>query len=212
MALKNNFTSNMEIQKNIQLFNNNIYKSKFIFDWDNIKNKCEELVNIEKQDYLEKNSFTSTFNETPPHALKEFENYYNFITPIYTDLLKNKWGFPADFEYEITRSFVSKFDKKGHIIEHIHSNNNNVMVICAYLQIKPQNGYIQFRDEYYIQKQNALKLSNSDDWLWKEIPTENNDVLFFQAGMWHRTTPNLLPIPRWTITTNIGIKTTKTLI
>jgi hypothetical protein len=179
---------------------NNFYKTEFNFDWKKLESILEKLVLIENQDHLEKgDAITSFKNKTKPYDLPELKEFYNFIEPIYKDLLINKWGYPKENEYFIGNSWVSKYNEGGYIEEHNHTNV--VAVICAYLQIPENSSNILFRDPNYESK---IKFSvKSDEWLWKEVKSKTNEIIIFEGGCFHKTKPNNSKKPRWVLTTNI---------
>lgn len=187
---------------------NNFYKTTYDFDWKVLEPILEKMVNIKNQDHLEKGDAVTSFNnKISPLNLPELKDFYSFISPIYSDVLVNKWNYPKENEYAIDIAWVSKYGNGGFIEEHNHTNV--VAVICAYLQIPENSSNILFRDPNYDTK---IKLSSKDDnWLWKEIESKTNEILIFEGGCHHKTNPNNSVIPRWVLTTNI-VKKNKNII
>ena len=178
----------------------NFYKTEYVFDWKKLESILEKMVLIENQDHLERgDAITSFKNKIKPYDLLEFKDFYNFIEPVYKDVLINKWGYPKENQYYIGNSWVSKYGEGGYIEEHNHTNV--VAVICAYLQLPKNSANILFRDPNYDTK---IKFSvNNDEWLWKEMECKTNEVLIFEGGCFHKTKPNNSKSSRWVLTTNI---------
>lgn len=192
--------------KEIIPFNNSIYKTKFNFNWKELKPIFEKMVDVEEQDYLESgNAVTSYKNTISPFKLLELKEFYDYITPIYKDILINKWNFPSDNEYKISDGWVSKYSKGGYIKPHTHTGI--VAVICSYVQLPKGASNIIFKDPYYDTK--SITITKDDKWLWKEIKCKTNDVLIFQGGFMHKTEPNMIDEDRWVITNNIFIEKNK---
>jgi hypothetical protein len=134
---------------------NNFYKTTYDFNWEVLEPILEKMVNIKNQDYLEKGDVLTSFkNKISPLNLPELKDFYSFISPIYSDVLINKWNYPKENEYFISNSWVSKYGNGGFIEEHNHTNV--IAVICAYLQIPENSSNILFRDPNYDTK---IKLS-----------------------------------------------------
>jgi hypothetical protein len=187
----------------IELFNNSIYKTSYNFDFKMLQPIFEKMVDLKKQDHLEEgNTLTSWYSKVTPIDLDELNNFYEFITPIFNDVLINKWGYPKENDYLISNAWVSKYGKGGYIKPHAH--DDITAVICAYIKIPKDTSNTMFRDPYYETKQH---MSTKDDrWLWNEIKCTDNDVLIFQGGIVHKTEPNQSNENRWIMTTNIITK------
>ena len=191
--------------ENIQMFDN-YCKTKYNFDWITLEPIFEQMVNIDEQDYLEGGgALTSYKNIVSPLVLPELSNFYEYINPIYKEILIERWNYPVENEYIIGGAWISKYGKGGFIKPHNH--DNIVAVICAYIQIPKNSSNIFFRDSNYETKKTFS--TNGDDWLWKEIECQNNDVLIFHGGNVHKTKPNESEENRWVLTSNVTIKKTK---
>jgi len=193
------------------IYNNFVYKTKFNFDYDKIKSVCDLMLDVKgkfPEEYVHKNSYSSYHNPVQPHKLKEFQDYYEFIKPIYTDIIFNKWNYPKNenVEYKISNSLIAKYDKNGYITEHNHEEA--VCVIVGYIKLKKNGGIIKMRDPFYEFKKNLIN-TKDDDWLWQSVEVEESDIIFFPGAMWHKTLPNLSNSERIIISTNINIQKEK---
>jgi hypothetical protein len=187
----------------IQIFNNNLYKTTYNFDWKTLHPIFLKMVNDANHDGLEAgDTLTSYKNELTPNMLPELVDYYNFITPVFKDVLINKWGYPSENEYEISGTWVMRYGEGGYIKEHDHSGV--IGVICAYLNIPNNSANTIFKDPYYHTKVNIS--TKGDDWLWKSIECVTNDVLIFHGGCVHKTNPNKSKEERWVLSSNIKTK------
>ena len=83
---------------------NNFYKTTYDFNWKVLEPILEKMVNIKNQDHLEKGDAVTSFNnKISPLNLPELKDFYSFISPIYSDVLVNKWNYPKENEYFICR-------------------------------------------------------------------------------------------------------------
>lgn len=192
--------------KEIIPFNNSIYKTQFNFNWKQLKPIFEKLVDVKEQDYLEGgNAVTSYKNNISPLMVSELKEFYDYITPIYKDVLINKWKLPENNEYKISDGWVSKYGYGGYIKPHLHTGI--VAVICSYVRLPKKASNIMFKDPYYDTK--SITITENDKWLWKELDCKTNDVLIFHGGCIHKTEPNMTNEDRWVITNNIFIEKNK---
>jgi len=192
--------------KEIKLFNNNIYKTKFNFNWKKLKPIFEKMVDIKEQDDLEVGNATTSYrNKITPLQLPELKQFYEYIKPIYNDILINKWNFPKNNEYKLSAGWISKYGTGGYIKQHFHTDV--VAVICSYVQLPKNSGNIIFKDPYYDTK--SITITENDKWLWKELNCKTNDVIIFHGGCIHKTEANMSTNDRWVITNNIFIEKNK---
>lgn len=199
--------------KNVGIYDGLIYETNYKFDYEKIKNICDIMLDVKgkfPEEIIHKNSYSSFLNPTQPHNQIEFEDYYEYIRPLYTNLIHNIWRYPIEngFNYKIINSWISTYQHNGHITEHNHENA--VCVVVGYILLKENGGLLKIRDPYYDFKKNIMKVKN-EDWLWKDVEIKENTVLFFQGGMYHKSGPNLSNENRLVITTNIGIENKKKL-
>lgn len=185
----------------INVFDISVLKLQYNFEWDVIKPIAEKIVSIERQDTLETNADTSYFYPNT-HLIKELQPYYNFIKEHYTDYIFNVLKYPNSRELEIQGSWFSNYHNNGFIQEHNHPESVAVAVI--YIEKTKDMGNLLFKDPYYKYKMKYIR--GNDDWLWKEVDVKTNDVIIFDANMWHKSQPNLTNEDRWILTTNIGFK------
>lgn len=187
--------------KKLSIYDISVLKLEYNFEWEIIKPIAEQLVSIEKQDTLEVNADTSYF-KTNTHLLPELQSYYSFIKPFYTDYIFEHLKYPKTKELEIQGSWFSNYHQNGFIHEHNHPESVAVAVI--YIEKTDKMGNLLFKDPYYKNKMKYIR--GNDDWLWKEVQVKSNDVIIFDANMWHKSQPNLTDGNRWILTTNIGFK------
>ena len=185
----------------INVFELPILKLSYNFEWDIIKPIAEKIVSIEKQDTLEQHAETSYFHSNT-HLIEELQPYYNFIKFNVEEYVFNNLNYPKTRELEIQGSWFSNYHSNGFIQEHNHPESVAVAVI--YIEKTKDMGNLLFKDPYYKYKMKYIR--GNDDWLWKEVEVESNDVIIFDANMWHKSQPNLTTEDRWILTTNIGFK------
>jgi hypothetical protein len=185
----------------VNLFNSKVLKLEYDFEWDDIKPIAKKLVSIENQDTLEINADTSYFKSNT-HLLPELQPYYNFIKPFYTEYIFHYLNYPKTRDVEIQGSWFSNYHNQGFIQEHNHPESVAVAVI--YIEKTDKMGNLLFKDPYYKNKMKYIR--GNDDWLWNEVDVKSNDVIIFDANMWHKSQPNLTDDDRWILTTNIGFK------
>ena len=185
----------------LNVFDISVLKLNYNFEWENIKPIAEEKVSIEKQDTLEIGAQTSYFKSNT-HLLYELQPYYSFVKEHCTNYIFDTLGYPKTKDLEIQGSWFSKYQKNGYIQEHNHPESIAVAVI--YLEKTEYMGNLLFKDPYYKYKMKYIR--GNDDWLWKEVKVKTNDVIIFDANMWHKSQPNLTSEDRWILTTNIGFK------
>ena len=101
---------------------NNFYKTTYDFNWKVLEPILEKMVNIKNQDHLEKGDAVTSFNnKISPLNLPELKDFYSFISPIYSDVLVNKWNYPKENEYFIDISWVSKYGNGGFIGKYLET-------------------------------------------------------------------------------------------
>ena len=75
---------------NTNIYNNFVYKTKYNFNVENIRPICDILLNehskYPKED-IHINSYSSFYSKLQPHNQVQFSKFYDFIKPIYLDLL-----------------------------------------------------------------------------------------------------------------------------
>lgn len=187
---------------NLSIFDKSVIKTEYQLDWNILKPIAEKLVSIQEQDTLEVNTNTSYFKQKETYLLPELQPYYDFIKPLYTEYIFDILNYPKIRDLEIQGSWFSNYHNNGYIKEHNHPESVAVAVI--YIEKTNDMGNLLFKDPYYKYKMKYIR--GNDDWLWKEVKVKSNDVIIFDANMWHKSQPNLTNSDRWILTTNIGFK------
>lgn len=196
---------------NQNIFSDFVFKTKYKFDYENIKPVCDILLNehskYPKED-IHINSHSSFHSKLQPHTQIQFKKFYNFIRPIYLDLIINKWKFPKDLNYEVVASWINTYSNEGHIMDHTHTAMSTICVCSAYILHKKNAGNLLFKDPYFNFKKNIVELKN-DNWLYQTVNIKENDVVFFPADMVHKSEPNKSNSERLVLSSNIAIKSNK---
>lgn len=193
---------------NQNIFGNFVFKTKYKFDYKNIKSICDILLNEHNKfpkEEIHINSHSSFYNPLQPHNQIQFKDFYDFIRPIYLDLIINKWHFPKNLNYEVGTSWVNTYSNDGYIQEHTHLGMRTVCVCSAYILHKKNAGNLLFKNPYYEYKKSMVDLQN-DNWLYESINIDEDDVVFFPAEIPHKSEPNKSNSERLVLSSNIQIK------
>ena len=173
------------------------------FDWNKLKPICEKmLADAPAKVDLEQHGASSSVSnrDDQPHIMKEFSEFYKWLTPITHHILFKEWGFIDEYEYFISNSWVNLHPKGGITTEHHHGP---CALVCAtYLNMPENGGYIQFRDPTDIYKSFHSRM-NEDNFTWRKVLAKTGDTLIFPAWLRHKTEPNGSNEDRWVMTTNL---------
>lgn len=190
--------------KKVSLFDNDIYKINYDFNWDLIGDFCLKSIS----DY--RNGFVLEENEKP-HYFEGFNDFFTQIKPIYENIIRNVWGLSKKHNYFIKDSWIRSAKTNEMIVEHNHGDV--VAIICAYIKLPENSGMLELKNpnsDLY----NLINLYPYDDeeLIWKEIDLIENDVIIIPGWYYHRTQPNKSDEMRIMLAINIGIELNKNLI
>ena len=194
-----------------------IYKSKFDFEFDTVKDRVEKYIN-DSQEIVEEKKI-----KTPERdggisgvALHSKEGYYpNNDFPhkwfglefdeFLHDCIKTIWEerHYAGGGKSIERSWINCHYKGGYTGEHLHAG---VAIACVcYLKVPYGSGGLQIKNPLAAYDTSEPKV----DWYyrseleWMTIPVETNDVIFFPGWLLHRTEVNHTKEGRYVMSINI---------
>jgi hypothetical protein len=185
----------------INIFDNEIYKVNYQFDWDALKDFCIKYDNDFKSGLISDEDFR-------PHKSKEFKDYYNYIEPLYLNVIKEKWGLPKSYEYYVVDSWLRSTTYGEYVAEHNHGKV--VAVVCAYLRIPEDSEMLEVRNPSF-DLYNFVPFEDNN-WGWKKLSLKDNDVVIMPGWFYHRTQENKSKDIRFMIATNIGIRVNKKVI
>ena len=144
----------------INNFGISFYKTKYNFDWGQLEKFARPFLNDAEGDEIEVNCQSSYLSKLKkPHEYDELQEYYNFMEPIWKDVIINKWKYPKNREYEVQGSWFIKYDENGHIKPHHHGDS--VLVFCAYVKFPKNCGFTEFRDPLYKEKMTQLNIKKN---------------------------------------------------
>ena len=174
------------------------------WDYDEVIKAAQLLVDgtIISESLEGGNSKSSVSNEINPHRMKQFSEFYKWVTPLYNNIAKVQWNIHKNIQLHVGNSWVNYHDNTGYTKEHHHGAS--VMVITSYLNLPENGGFIEFRDPLEGYKGFLVKNTKNSEWV--EVPAKTGDVFIFPAWLRHRVQPNTSNERRWVLTTNIDIK------
>jgi hypothetical protein len=173
------------------------------FDWQKLKPVCEKIIkNTKTKTHLEQgDAYSSAPNQNSmPHTMPEFKDYYDWLNPIAQHIMKNEWGLFSKFKYVIGNSWINVHGKGGETI--LHHHGITVLTTAAYLQLPKDGGYIQFKDPLEYYKGFHMKEEDEEEFTWRTVPAGTGDVIMFPGWIRHKTEKNNSKEDRWVLTTN----------
>jgi hypothetical protein len=185
----------------ISLFDNDVYKIKYNFDWNVIGEICTKTM------YNSRNNIP-LIEETRPHKLEVFDDFFNFLKPYYQNIIVDKWGLSNNNTYYIEDSWIRNTTYGEFISEHSHGKV--VAIICAYIKMPMGSEMLELRNPSY--KYLDYVPNENQDWAWKKIDTVENDILIIPGWYHHRTKPSNSNDFRYMLAINVGVKMDKKLI
>ncbi len=217
---ENTITDIDEVASGMDAFPAYIYKFKFDFQWNSIRDKVSKYIEDTNKKIKENGNpadpendggITSAhwnsakaFGEHPyglPHTWDEFKDYYKlmeFIQP----LLCKKWGYNPGWERHISESWINKHPKGGWTGEHHHQGA--MFATTAYLNMPKNGGHFLIKNPLEMMKKSEptdVDYWNGDN-LWAPIEVETNDVLIFPGWVTHKTEVNNSDDDRYILSTN----------
>jgi len=188
----------------IDLFSDSsIIKTKYNFNWESVKQINEEMIeHTLKYDSLEKHGLKSSYynKNTQPHTLEEYDDFFKFIEPIIKNTIINEWKLPVkDNDIYVAGSFVVRQIPNSYMDEHDHPTS--LAIVTAYLQFPKNSGFMEIKDPYHNHKEKLLAVN--EDFLWKDVVVEENDVIIVPGWIRHRTQKNKSEENRWALVLDI---------
>lgn len=178
-----------------------IFKENFQFKDVHLRCAREILSGSQYSSHLEKGNAQSSISNqnTAPHVMVEFEDFFSWLTPVATDIITNKLKLSERYSYYVGNSWVNVHRLNGLTVEHNHGLS--ALSIVAYLKLPENSGYTEFKDPYFnfrsLHEQNDLLLKE-----WFSVPVIEGDVLFFPGWLPHRSGPNNNIKERWVLSAN----------
>ena len=194
-----------------------IYKSKFDFEFDTVKDKVEKYIN-NSQEIIEEKKIKTPEKDggISGVALHSKEGYYpnndfphkwfglEFDEFIH-DCIKTIWK-ERHYTFggkSIERSWINCHNKGGYTGEHLH-HGINLACVC-YLKVPDNSGGLQIKNPLsaYDTGEPKIETYYSDDYNWSTINVKSNDVIFFPGWLLHRTEPNQVDEKRYVMSINV---------
>ena len=194
-----------------------IYKSRFDFEFDTVKDRVEKYIK-ESQEIIEEQKPTTPEkdggitgvvlhskagyfdNHDYPHEWfgSEFDEFIH-------DCIMTVWKerhFPGTRKY-IERSWINCHNKGGYTGEHLHHGIN--LACACYLKVPDNSGGLQIKNPLSSYDTGEPKIEDyyHNEYDWVTIPVKTNDVIFFPGWLLHRTEPNQVDEKRYVMSINI---------
>ena len=208
-----------EIACGMDAFPAYIYKFRFDFKWDSIKDKVKIYLDETQKLKEEKNltdpeqgggvssvhwNYSEKYGEHTyglPKDWDEFKEYYSTMNYI-QNLLCEKWGYNPKWDRLISESWMNRHPKGAWTAEHHHQNT--MFATTAYLNMPENGGHFMIKNPLLEMK----KAEPTDQAYWNEekywapVEVETNDVLVFPGWLTHKTQVNESDEDRYILSTN----------
>ena len=204
-----------------------IYKTKFDFQFENIRDKVDTFLNdvaIIKEEhglgdpendggissvhynYVDESAYEN-HRFGLPYTWPEFKEYYNFLNYVMTTI-SSEWGYDPSWKKEISESWINVHPPGAWTGEHHHQNA--MFATTAYLS-KPENsGEFLVRNPLEVYKK--AEPLHPDYWrlkrYWAPVDVDTNDILIFPGWVTHKTQKNHSEENRYILSSNaVSVKT-----
>tara|TARA_B100000945_G_C20192564_1_gene507592 strand:- start:34 stop:690 length:657 start_codon:yes stop_codon:yes gene_type:complete len=194
-----------------------IYKSRFDFEFDVVKDRVEKYIK-ESQEIIEEQKTITPEKDggISGVVLHNKEGYYpnndfphnwfgsefdEFIHDCIITVWKER-HFPGTRKY-IERSWINCHNKGGYTGEHLHHGIN--LACACYLKVPDNSGGLQIKNPLSAYDTGEPKIEDyyHREYDWVTIPVKTNDVIFFPGWLLHRTEPNQVDEKRYVMSINI---------
>ena len=192
----------MEVTSNggLHLFSPYIYKFTYEFDYEKLRPRIEEALNIvENNSSLEAGDAISTVTNDErfqPHTWNELAHFQAWLGDRLTTI-KEEHNF-YERQSSVIGSWFNRHFKTGYTLEHQH--NFTTFVASCYVKCPPNSGNIEFKDPLEYHKTTFPIVGERN---FKELPVQTNDVLIFPGWLKHKVQPNETEQERIVMTFNI---------
>tara|TARA_B100002019_G_C21110328_1_gene518064 strand:- start:85 stop:819 length:735 start_codon:yes stop_codon:yes gene_type:complete len=204
------------VMEGIDAFPAYIYRAKFGFNFDSMKDKidrylsCAQKIKEERNlsDPEEGNSTTGVhFNYDTeegwdvPHNWEEFNELFNFIEMVTPFLLDTWFGVQIPIPMSVGESWINVHRKGGSTSAHHHQNA--CISIVAYLNVPENSGRFLVDNPLRPYKCSEPLAPGSEDRMWGPIEVESGDILFFPGWLTHKTEKSQTDEPRYVLSANL---------
>ena len=204
-----------------------IYKAKFDFKFENIRDKVDTFLNdvaIIKEEHglgdPENDGGISSVHYAHadkyeyenhrfglPYTWPEFKEYYNFLQYVMGSIC-SEWGYDPNWQRQIEESWINVHPPGAWTGEHHHQNA--MFATTAYLSKPKNSGEFLVRNPLEIYKKGEP--THPDYWnmqrYWAPINVDTNDILIFPGWVTHKTQKNHSEENRYILSSNaVSVKT-----
>ena len=194
-----------------------IYKSKFDFEFDTVKDKVEKYINDSQEVIEEKKIITPERDggisgvalHSRPGYFDDHNYPHNWFGEDFIEFLHDSiltiWNerFFRGTGKIIQRSWINCHNKGGYTGEHLHHGIN--LACACYLKVPDNSGGLQIKNPLSAYDTGEPKIEDyyHREYDWVTIPVKTNDVIFFPGWLLHRTEPNQVDEKRYVMSINI---------
>lgn len=188
-----------------------IYKAQYDFNWESIKDKVYERVDIAEEEIKSRQLLTPEKNGgittaiirkyDPPHNWDEFDLFKPWLYER-INMLWDEWRLQP-MNKHLSDSWINCHPPGAWTAEHYHQSV--VVAVSAYLHVPENSGRFLIKNPLLPYKTGEpLWESFFDEHLdWIPVEVKTNDVLFFPGWLSHKTEQNMSDLNRYVMTLNV---------